>query len=206
MSVGVRSNRRRSREVAREEILDAAEGLLVECGPQKLKLVDVASRAGVGHSLIIHHFGSIAGLQHALAVRMSRQLVDEIATLIETAESTRPLISQIIARIFEIYGCPQNAKLIAWLALTGQEGDSSALAEQGRMLGALIKRKLVETGWGDLATAEFIAGLQALPMMAAVGEALGREVMAREILDDLPQDKIREWLAEFIGTKISRPD
>lgn len=69
---------RRSRPRPRANILAAAEALLTEKGPQALKLADVAKAAGVVHATVLHHFGSIADVQAALAERMIRQLVEQI--------------------------------------------------------------------------------------------------------------------------------
>ena len=69
---------RRSPEAARENILQSAERLLLERGPQGLKLVEVAQGAGVSHATVLHHFGSIDGVQTALAEAMIRQLVARV--------------------------------------------------------------------------------------------------------------------------------
>ena len=47
--------------------LEAARGLLVESGPQAVTLKAVAGRIGRTHANLLHHFGSAAGLQKALA-------------------------------------------------------------------------------------------------------------------------------------------
>mgnify|MGYP003331998183 CR=1 FL=1 len=69
---------RRSPEAARDNILAAAQALLLEKGPQALKLTDVAARAGIAHATVLHHFGTIADVHTALMERMIRDLVGQI--------------------------------------------------------------------------------------------------------------------------------
>ena len=77
---------RRSPEAARDNILAAAQALLLEKGPQALKLTDVAARAGIAHATVLHHFGTIADVHTALMERMIRDLVGQI----QAAHATLP--------------------------------------------------------------------------------------------------------------------
>ena len=47
--------------------LEAARDLLLEAGPQAVTLKAVGNRIGRTHANLLHHFGSAAGLQKALA-------------------------------------------------------------------------------------------------------------------------------------------
>ena len=69
---------RRAPEAARDNILAAAERLLVEQGPLALKLVDVAAAAGVANASVLHHFGSIDDVHAALMERMVAQLIADV--------------------------------------------------------------------------------------------------------------------------------
>ncbi|MFC3070228.1 TetR/AcrR family transcriptional regulator [Phenylobacterium soli] len=113
-----RPRARRSPEAARENILAAAESLLLEKGPQALKLTDVAARAGIAHATVLHHFGSIGDVQTALMERMIRQLVVQILEGEPAAEPGGPETSaQALFDAFESRGA---ARLAAWLELTGE--------------------------------------------------------------------------------------
>lgn len=119
MSIESSRRIRRSPEAARDNILVAAEGLLLDHGPQALKLVDVAKAAGVSHATVLHHFGSIDGVQTALAETMIRQLVDQILL------AGRPLdpklqLESVGEVLFDAFESPRGARLAAWLELTGQ--------------------------------------------------------------------------------------
>ncbi|HET9628547.1 MAG TPA: TetR family transcriptional regulator, partial [Novosphingobium sp.] len=61
------SRRRLPQEQSRALALDAARALLLEAGPQAVTLKSVAARIDRTHANLLHHFGSAAGLQRALA-------------------------------------------------------------------------------------------------------------------------------------------
>ena len=54
-------------EESRAAALEAARRLLIEQGPQAVTLKAVAAAIGKTHANLLHHFGSAAGLQAALA-------------------------------------------------------------------------------------------------------------------------------------------
>ena len=58
--------RRRSPELAKQEIMDAAERVFVEFQPDQVGLKDVAREAGVSHALITHYFGTFANMIEAV--------------------------------------------------------------------------------------------------------------------------------------------
>ncbi len=64
--------RRLSQEESRTAALEAARKLLIEMGPQAVTLKAVAARIGRTHANLLHHFGSAAGLQKALAAASRR--------------------------------------------------------------------------------------------------------------------------------------
>jgi AcrR family transcriptional regulator len=123
---------RRPREASQEHILAAAEKLLLEKGPQSLKLAEVAAEAGVVNATVLHHFNSMDGLQSALMERMTRQLVDAI--LASEAPKDRLERSKIgIPMLFDVFESRGAARLAAWLELTGEfrrlEGAKSAMSD-----------------------------------------------------------------------------
>ena len=58
---------RLSPEESRAAALEAARRLLIEKGPQAVTLKAVGAEIGKSHANLLHHFGSAAGLQSALA-------------------------------------------------------------------------------------------------------------------------------------------
>ena len=68
------TRRRRSREEARRLILDAAERLLTEGGPEAVRLQEVGRAVGISHPAVLHHFGSREGLLLELESRAMERL------------------------------------------------------------------------------------------------------------------------------------
>lgn len=108
---------RRSPEAARENILAAAERLLVHQGPQALKLADVAAEAGIANASVLHHFGSIDDVQTALMERMVADLVARILAISEVSTEPSPAGAQAL---FDAFEAPGVARLAAWLEMTGE--------------------------------------------------------------------------------------
>lgn len=182
---------RRSPEAARENILAAAEAILVEQGPQALKLADVAKAAGVVHANVIHHFGSIAGVETALMERMIRQLADKVITGFNTGGAAPGFGAQALFQAFETKGA---ARLAAWLELTG-EGRRMTLVRD--VVDEIVQTRVAqEVGVDREAIVDFIL----LNIILAVGvglfgptlsELLGRPPeRARELALDMVQGRM----------------
>lgn len=122
MSIGksVKSPRvRRSPEASRENILIAAEGLLVKQGPQSLRLADVAKAAGVANATVLHHFGTIDGVQAALMEKMIGELVAGILEM-EVPEEPGAARAAALKHLFDAFQDRGAARLAAWLELTDE--------------------------------------------------------------------------------------
>src|ERR1700681_4516097 len=69
---------RRTPEEAKRLILETARALVARTGPQGLRLQAIAPEAGISHPLILHHFGSRAGLVRALTREAAAELRDRL--------------------------------------------------------------------------------------------------------------------------------
>jgi AcrR family transcriptional regulator len=180
---------RRSPEAARENILAAAEALLVERGPQALKLVDVAGEAGVANATVLHHFGSIDGVQTALMERMIAQLVERILAISPDGDISAMRESGLRA-LFDSFETRGAARLAAWLELTGQW---RRLTSVRQAVNDVVARNLARTGRPP-ATAENLVlvsvvlamgvGLFGHSVATLMGKPPGR---ARKLAEDLLQ-------------------
>lgn len=204
MSIEVPQSRaprvRRSPEAARENILAAAEAILVEQGPQALKLADVAKAASVVHANVIHHFGSIGGVETALMERMIRQLADNVIAVIQKEGSYIGMGAQALFDAFEAKGA---ARLAAWLEMTG-EGKRMTLVRDvvDEIIDTRVAREAVPN---RDAVVDFIL----LNIILAVGvglfgptlsELLGRPSgRARELAQALIQERIDQVVAAARG-------
>jgi len=98
----------------------AAEQILVEAGPQNLKLVEVAGRAGVVNATVLHHFGSIGGLQTALMTRMIGQLVTRVLAISAATADPGEMAGASTLALFDAFEARGVARLAAWLEMTGE--------------------------------------------------------------------------------------
>lgn len=127
--------RRRAPEEAREELLNAADRLLFERGPEVVGLKDVAAEVGVTHSLVVHYFGSYAGLVRAVLVRRNQQAAAE--ALARFSEASATLDFEALGRhVFAFVSDRQRVRLSLWLSF--QEDDAPIEQGGGRMLRLLI--------------------------------------------------------------------
>lgn len=110
---------RRSPEASRENILIAAERLLVRQGPQFLRLADVAKEAGVANATVLHHFGTIDGVQAALMEKMIAELVSGLMAM-DVPDDPRAARAAAIQNLFDAFETKGAARLAAWLELTDE--------------------------------------------------------------------------------------
>lgn len=106
--------RRRPPEVARLEILDAADRVFTASQPDQVGLKEVAKEAGVSHALVTHYFGTYAELIEAVLERRVRGLREKILVkLREPGMLGRP--GELIAELFKALDEPVQARLTRWL-------------------------------------------------------------------------------------------
>lgn len=110
-------------ELARENILKAAETCLINHGVDGLRMTTVASEANIVHSSILHHFGSAEGLKQALGKRLSMKLFDEVAEALSSADQADTVFS-VVNRIFYAMGSGGHGNLLAWLVIAGPKSDN----------------------------------------------------------------------------------
>lgn len=181
---------RRSPEAARENILAAAEALLVDKGPQALKLADVAAAAGVVHATVLHHFGSIDGVQTALMERMIRQLVDQILASAPSAVDPLARAEAGARTLFDAFESRGAARLAAWLELTGESRRMTLVREAVR---EVVANRIAQEGAVDPETAEEF-------ILVSVVLAMGVGLFGRSLAElmDKPPERTRELALDLI--------
>lgn len=118
------ARRRRAPEVARQEILDAAERLLRAHNPDSIGLKEVAVAAEVSHALVTHYFGTYTGLVEAVLLQRQAAVREAMLAHIETA--ALPIDGRaMLEALFTLVEDPLHLKLWLWLRATerpaGQE-------------------------------------------------------------------------------------
>jgi AcrR family transcriptional regulator len=110
---------RRSPEASRDNILVAAERLLVRQGPQSLRLADVAREAGVANATVLHHFGTIDSVQTTLMEKMIVELVSGLMAMDVPADPRTARVAGL-QNLFDAFETKGAARLAAWLELTDE--------------------------------------------------------------------------------------
>jgi AcrR family transcriptional regulator len=137
MQTSKKIRRRRSPEEAREELLDAAERLLWARGPETVGLKDIAAEIGVTHGLVVHYFGSYAGVVRAVLARhQQRAAVETFAHLMEAQETLD--FEALGRRVFAFVADPQRARLAVWLSFQKEDTAHGEALPRGAMLRQLV--------------------------------------------------------------------
>jgi AcrR family transcriptional regulator len=189
---------RRTPDEARRLILDAAQAAIARTGPEGLRLHDIAAAAGVSHPLILHHFGSRAGLVRALTREATAELKDKLV-----AAMTEPDYSAEVQldRVFDAFRGGLGRRL-AWLATVEvdcEEGEAPTtqreIAEHLHARRAAAASPGAKVAWED---SQFLVYLIAI---AALGDAIyGDEFRRSAGLAEGPATdrRFRAWLAALL--------
>ena len=113
--------RRLSPEASRTAALEAARQLLVEQGPQAVTLKAVAGMVGRTHANLLHHFGSAAELQMALAAHMGANICRGIADAVLATRAGTGTVRSLVDLTFDAFGREGGGQLAAWMLQSGDE-------------------------------------------------------------------------------------
>lgn len=113
--------RRRSAEDAKRAILDAAEARFAARGPEGIRLQEIAADVGVSHPAILHHFGSREDLVRAVIDRALEALREDVLAALGATDVSQIDVAALVERVFETLGDHGQARLLAWLALAGDD-------------------------------------------------------------------------------------
>jgi AcrR family transcriptional regulator len=119
MSIAAAPRERLSPEESRAAALEAARRLLIDHGPQAVTLKAVAAEIGKTHANLLHHFGSAAGLQSALAAMIAGRVVAGIEESVRRARARETDPIEIVDRTFDAFGKEGAGALAAWMILSG---------------------------------------------------------------------------------------
>jgi AcrR family transcriptional regulator len=178
-------------EESRSAALEAARELLLADGPSAVTLKAVAAKIGRTHANLLHHFGSAAGLQGALARSIADSVTASIAEAVARARSGDSDAREIVDRTFDAFGKQGAGPLAAWMILTGNRDALDPILESIRRLVAELT-----VGHEDHHVAESTLAL----VLNALGDALLGNAIADSL--NLPHDTARELAAERLRTRL----
>jgi len=164
---------------SRSAALEAARALLQEQGPQAVTLKAVAAAMGRTHANLLHHFGSAAGLQSALAGSIASRVTASIAETVERA------------RTFDAFDKEGAGSLAAWMILSGNRDALNPILESIR---ALVDQLRVEHE--DHQVPESTLSL----VLAALGDSLLGAPIADAL--GLPREAAREIAAAALRARL----
>jgi len=183
---------RLSPEESRSAAVDAARRLLHERGPQAVTLKAVAAEIGRTHANLLHHFGSAAGLQSALARSIADSVTAGIAAAVERARRGEADARDIVDQTFDAFGREGAGALAAWMILTGDRDALNPILESLQSLVAQLS-----VGHEDHQVARSTLGI----VLSALGDALLGEPIADAL--GLPRDTARELAAERLRQRLA---
>jgi AcrR family transcriptional regulator len=183
-------------EESRAAALQAARTLLIEEGPQAVTLKAVAARIGKTHANVLHHFGSAAGLQEALAQLINERVIAGIEQAVERARIGEADPRELVDRTFEAFDSEGGGALAAWAILSGNREALDPMLESIHGLVDRLGAALDETKVREMTLWLILAALGDSLMGAPVAAALG-----------LPRDKARELARKhLIIAFVPRPE
>ena len=191
---------RRTPEAARELILSVASRRLAQFGLAGLNIADVAAASGISHATLLHHFGSAAGMQHALMQDMEDTLLRDIIAALSQPD---PDMAAVCDRLFTTLATGGNARLLAWTAATAQTRD---INNTHAALFATVVRSLAARAGApdDLRAARRIVLLVAT---SAIGFAIASGLPSAIGLDEREAAEFPRWLTALVeGFKSNVPD
>ena len=191
MSIALRTRKRLSPEDSRAAALEAARDLLLTSGPQAVTLKAVAGRIGRTHANLLHHFGSAAGLQAALAAMISDRVTGSIAEAVERARQGQSDAREIIDLTFDAFDREGAGALAAWMILSGNRDALDPILEALRGM----VRQLSRDHEGH-----HVPESTLWLVLAALGDALLGAPIASAL--GLPRDTARDIAATMLGHEI----
>jgi AcrR family transcriptional regulator len=185
------SRKRLSPEESRSAAIEAARRLLITHGPQAVTLKAVAAEIGRTHANLLHHFGSAAELQGALARSIADSVSSTIADAVERARAGEADARDIVDRTFDVFDREGAGALAAWMILTGNRDALDAILESIRALVAQLSVAHEEQHVAESTLALVLSALGDSLLGAPIAGALG-----------LPRDTARELAAERLRQRL----
>jgi AcrR family transcriptional regulator len=180
-----------SQEESRAAAIDAARELLLADGPGAVTLKAVSAKIGRTHANLLHHFGSAAGLQGALARSIADSVTSSIAEEVESARAGTSDARAIVDRVFDAFGKNGAGALAAWMILTGNRDALDPILEAIRDLVAQLT-----VGHED----HHVAETTLILVLGAIGDALLGQAIAVSL--GLAPDTARELAADRLRMRL----
>jgi len=193
------TRRRRTKEVARDEILSAAAKRLQDDGPDALRIADVAADVGMSHPTLLHHVGNRDQLvQDATAYLMKRNAARTLEAMQRAGGEAD--LEGFVRKSIDAFRDVGRSRATAWLALTGRlKGTPKPLWEPFVAAAHAARlRRAGDVAEGDEQETRRALVLAFLAIFAL--EIIGEEVLPNAGLGSGPEaaDEYIEWFAKLL--------
>jgi AcrR family transcriptional regulator len=191
------SRKRLTPEESRNTALEAARALLIEAGPQAVTLKAVSSRIGRTHANLLHHFGSAAGLQKALAEHLARSVCQTIIEAVHASRAGLGSPREVVDLAFDAFDREGAGALTTWMLLTGNEDALDPIIAVIHDLVDELARDAADEAGG----AQAIRDNTLMLVLMALGDALIGAALTKSL--GLPRDAARERAAAMLEARLS---
>ncbi len=185
--------KRLSPEESRSAALEAARLILIEMGPAAVTLKAVAGRIDRTHANLLHHFGSAAGLQKALAAYLAETVCATIGEKMAASPPGERNVREIVDLAFDAFNSGGAGALATWMAATGNEDALDPIVE--------AIHKLIDGMSPDAHEKRLMHEDTLALVLMALGDAQLGGPMAEAL--DLPRDTSRVLACELITGRIA---
>ena len=186
--------KRLSPEESRSAALDAARTILIEMGPAAVTLKAVAGRIDRTHANLLHHFGSAAGLQKALAAYLAETVCATIGQKMAESPPGQRNVREIVDLTFDAFNSGGAGALATWMAATGNEDALDPIVE--------AIHRLIDGMAPDAHEKRLMHEDTLALVLMALGDAQMGGPMAEAL--DLPRDTSRVLATELITGRIAK--
>ena len=176
---------RLSPDESRLVAVEAARDLLIEAGPQAVTLKAVAGRIGRTHANLLHHFGSAAGLQKALAAHLADTITAKIGEAVDAARRGELAPRIIVNMTFDAFDREGAGALASWMLASGNEDALDPVVEAIHRLVDKLAASALNPN-----LAELIRENTLMLVLLALGDSQLGGSMASAL--GLPREKARE--------------
>ena len=181
-------------EESRSAALEAARQILVETGPAAVTLKAVAARIDRTHANLLHHFGSAAGLQKALAAYQAETVCATIGRKMAESPPGERNVREIVDLAFDAFNEGGAGALATWMAATGNDDALDPIVE--------AIHRLIDGMAPDAHEKRLMHEDTLALVLMALGDAQLGGPMAEAL--DLPRDTSRVLATELITGRIAK--
>ncbi|MCI4588831.1 TetR/AcrR family transcriptional regulator [Sphingobium sp. BYY-5] len=176
---------RLSPDESRLVAMEAARDLLIETGPQAVTLKAVAGRIGRTHANLLHHFGSAAGLQKALAAHLAETITAKIGEAVDAARRGALAPHIIVDMTFDAFDREGAGALASWMLASGNEDALDPVVDAIHRLVDKLAASALTPNMGELIRENTL-----MLVLLALGDSQLGGAMAGAL--GLPREKARE--------------